>query len=89
MDRVGVASTVRLMVADWVALPLVPVITMLPVPGVAVALTETVAVPLVPGFREAGLKLTVTPDGAVACRTTDCVNPLLAATASVKVAVLA
>jgi hypothetical protein len=89
MDRVGVASTVKLVVADWVALPLVPVMAMLPVPGVAVALTETVAVLLVPGLREAGLKLTVTPDGAVACNATACVNPLLAATETVKVAVLA
>jgi hypothetical protein len=89
MDSVGVASTVRLVVADCVAFPLVPVMAILPVPGVVVALTETVAVLLVPGLSEAGLKLTVTPDDAVACSATGCVNPLVAATATVNVAVLA
>ena len=86
---VGGASTVRVVVADWVAAPLVPVMAILMLfrAGAAVV-TETVAVLLVPGFTLAGLKLTMTPLGAVAFRVTDCVYPLVAATATVKVAVL-
>jgi hypothetical protein len=49
---------------------LVPVIAMLPAPAAAEVVAETVAVVLDPGFTLAGLKVTVTPLGAVALSVT-------------------
>jgi hypothetical protein len=70
------------------AVPLVPVMVIVPVPTAAEAATETVAVALAPGFTLAGLKLTVMPMGAVALSVTPFVKPLVAVTAMVKVDVL-
>lgn len=86
--KVGGASTVRLVVADCVVVPLVPAMAMLAVPRVADDDTETVAVELAPGVTLAGLKLTETPLAAVAFSATGSVYPLLAETATVNVAVL-
>ena len=82
------ATTVTGSLAMPVKLPLVAVMAMLPAPAGAVAAAVTVAVALAPGLRLAGLKLTFTPLGAVAFRVTFCVYPLLAASATVNVAVL-
>ena len=71
--------------AVTVAAPLVPLTVIVPVPAVAVVDAVTVAVALAPGFTLAGLKLTVTPVGAVADSVTALVKPLLAATATVNV----
>lgn len=60
---------------------------MLPAPAAAEVVAETVAVVLDPDFTLAGLKVTVTPLGAVALSVTGWVYPLVADTATVKVAV--
>jgi hypothetical protein len=66
-----------------VATPLVPVTTIVPLPAAAVADGLTVTVAVLPAFKVAGLKLTVTPVGAVAARVMLLVNPLVAPTATV------
>jgi hypothetical protein len=48
--------------------PAVPFIVMVPLPAGAVADANTVAVAVAPGTTLAGLKLTLTPAGAVADR---------------------
>jgi len=80
--------TVRLAFAEVVAAPLVPVTAIVPVPMVAEVAAETVAVALAPGLTLDGLKVTVTPVGAVALSATAFVKPVLAVTATVKVVVL-
>jgi hypothetical protein len=82
------ATTVTASLAVPVKLPLVAESAMLPAPAVAVVAAVIVAVELAPGLRLAGLKLTVTPVGAVAWRVTACVYPPVAESATVKVAVL-
>ena len=64
------ATTVIPSLAVAIDEPLVPLTVMLPVPAAAVVDAVTVAVALAPGFTLVGLKLTVTPVGAVADRTT-------------------
>lgn len=86
--RLADAVMARLLVVVAEAAPLVPVIVMLPVPTTAARFTETVTMELVPGFTLAGLKLTVTPLGAVAFRATGRVYPLAVETATANVAVL-
>jgi hypothetical protein len=68
-----------------VAAPLTAFTVIAPVPAAAVVDAVTVAVALAPGFTLAGLKLTVTPVGAVADSVTAFVKPLVAPTATVKV----
>ena len=58
--------TVRLIGAEAIAAPLVPVTVMVPLPAAAVLATETVAVAFEPGIADVGLNVTVTPLGAVA-----------------------
>jgi len=65
--------------------PLAAFTAIVPVPAAAVVDAVTVAVALAPGFTLAGLKLTVTPVGAVAESVIAFVNPLVAPTATVKV----
>jgi hypothetical protein len=65
--------------------PLVALMEMVPVSAAAVAEAVTVAVALAPGLTLAGLKLTVTPFGAVAVSVTGFVKPLLAPTATANV----
>jgi hypothetical protein len=81
------ATTVTPSLAVAVDEPLRPLTTIVPVPAVAVVAAVTVAVALAPGFTLAGLKLTVTPVGAVADSVTAFVKPLVAPTATVKVVV--
>jgi hypothetical protein len=81
------AFTVTDSLDDPVNVPLLAVIAMLPAPAAAVFDAETVAVEVPPGVTLAGLKLTVTPLGAVALRVTAWVKPLAADTATVKVVV--
>jgi hypothetical protein len=85
---IGPYCTVRLVAAVALAVPLVAVAVIVPVPAVVVVAAVTVTVALPPGFTLAGLKLTVTPVGAVAFNVTALVKPLVAATATVKVMVL-
>jgi hypothetical protein len=68
-----------------VAEPLAALTVIVPLPATAAAVVVTVAVALAPGFTLAGLKLTVTPAGAVADNVTTLVKPLAAPTATVKV----
>jgi hypothetical protein len=77
--------TVRPSLAVAVAEPLVAFTVIVPVPAAAAVVVVTVAVALAPGFTLAGLKLTVTPVGAVADRVTAFVKLLAAPTATVKV----
>lgn len=65
--------------------PLAALMEMTPVSAAAVADAVTVAVALAPGFTLAGLKLTLTPAGAVAVNATALVKPVLAPTATVNV----
>jgi hypothetical protein len=86
-DALGVtvsvgATTVTAVLAVALAAPLAAVRTMDPVPAAA-ATTATVAVP--PAFTLAGLIITETPDGAVAERLIELVNPLVAPTETVYV----
>ena len=60
---------------------------MLPVPAVAVPEAETVAVAVDPDLMLAGLKVTVTPAGAVADKAMELVNPVLAETPTENVVV--
>jgi hypothetical protein len=66
-------------VTEWVALTLVPVTVITkPVPGVAPELALTVIVDDPPAVTDAGLKLTVTPDGwPLALKLTDCAEPAI------------
>jgi hypothetical protein len=77
--------TVRPSVAVAVAAPLMAFTVIVPVPAAAEAVVVTVAVALAPGLTLAGLKLTVTPAGAVAEGVTAFAKPLAAPTATVKV----
>lgn len=70
-----------------VAAPLVPLSVIVSCPVAAVAAARTVAVAVDPGITLDGLKLTVTPVGAVAVRVTGFVNPVLALTATLNVLV--
>jgi hypothetical protein len=80
--RVG-AMSVTAVLAVAVATPLVPVTVTVPEPAEAVAAPATITVAVPPGFTLVGLKLTVTPDGAVAERLIRLVNPVVAPTATV------
>ena len=88
MVKVGVPRIVTGTDVVAVVLPLTPVMVMFDVPGVAVPATVSVTVELAPGFTLTGLKLSVTPAGVVALRLTVPVNPPVAVTAKVKIAVL-
>lgn len=79
------ATTVRDSLAVAVNVPLVPVIAIVPVPAVAAVVAFTVAIEVAPGATLVGLKLTLTPLGAVAVSDTRLLNPLAAPTATVKV----
>jgi hypothetical protein len=81
------AITVTPSLAVAVDEPLRPLTTIVPVAAVDVVAAVTVAVALAPGLTLAGLKLTVTPVGAVADSVTALVNPLVAATTTVNVVV--
>jgi hypothetical protein len=70
---------------DAVAEPAMPVTAMVPAPAVAVPDAVTVAVELDPDFTLAGLKVTVTPVGAVADSTIGLVKPVLAPTPTLNV----
>jgi len=70
------------------AVPLVAVMEIVAVPGTAEAAAETVTVALAPGLTLAGLKLTVTPAGAVAFSVIALMKPDVAVTATAKVVVL-
>jgi hypothetical protein len=69
MVSVG-ATTVLLTVAVSAALALEPFTLIVPDPAVAVAAAVAVAVAVDPGLTLAGLKVTLTPLGAVAVRAT-------------------
>jgi hypothetical protein len=84
--RLGAEETVSATVVVATMPPLVPVMVMVEVPATAAEVTVNVAVALVPAFAEAGLKLSVTPLGAVAVRAGDPVNPPVPVTATVNVA---
>jgi hypothetical protein len=77
--------TVNPSLAVAVAAPLVAFTVMAPVPAAADVVVVTVAVALDPGLTLAGLKLTVTPVGAVADSVTALPKPLAAPTATLKV----
>jgi len=79
------ATTVTLSLAVAEAEPLAALTVIVPVPAAAAVDAVTVAVAFAPGFTLAGLKLTVTPAGAVAESVIAFVNPLVAPTATVKV----
>jgi hypothetical protein len=79
------ATSVTDVVAVAVATPLVPFTVTVPVPAEAVAAPATMTVAVPPGFTLAGLKATVTPEGVVAERVIELVNPLVAPTATVYV----
>jgi hypothetical protein len=86
--RVNVgATTVTPSLAVAVAEPLAAFTEIVPLPAAAVVEAETVAVALEPGLTLAGLKLTVTPVGAVADNVIAFVYPLVAPTATVNVVV--
>ena len=78
------ATTVTPSLAVAVAEPLAALTAIVPVPAAAVADAVTVAVALAPGFTLAGLKLTVTPVGAVAERVIALAKPLAAPTVTLK-----
>ena len=79
------ATTVTGSLNDAVAEPAAAFTAMVPAAAVAVPDAVTVAVALDPDFTLAGLKVTVTPLGAVADSAIGLVNPLLAATATLNV----
>lgn len=56
-------ATVRSMLTDWLEPVLVPVIVILKIPVAAVALAVSVSVEVPGGFRELGVRVTVTPGG--------------------------
>ena len=61
--RIGFAVTVRLMVAVWLTVPLVPVTVIVDVPVAAVAPTVSVRVLVAVPVMDAGAKAAVTPIG--------------------------
>jgi hypothetical protein len=72
----GAAVTVRLTVAERVAVCPLPVTVMVYVPGVVLAPALTVIVEELPAATVVGLKLIVTPDGCpLALSVTDCAAP--------------
>ena len=85
---VGVSATVREYVKFPVPEPSVPVSVIDCAPADAVDPTVIVTVEDVPGVIDAGLKLTVTPDGAFAVKATAFFPAPLSVTFSVKLAVL-
>ena len=68
--------------------PLAAVIVIAADPAAADVAADTVTVALAPGFTDAGLKLTVTPVGAVAFSVTALVKPAVAPMETVNVVVL-
>jgi hypothetical protein len=76
-----------LALADVLAAPLAPVTTTVPVPASAVVAAVIVAIASAPGLTLAGLRVTLTPVGAVALSVTALVKPVVAPTATEKVVV--
>jgi hypothetical protein len=82
--KVG-ATTVTSMLAVVVAAPLAPFTGTLYVPEAVLPATATVAVAVAPGLTVEGLKVILTPAGAVAVSATAAVYPVAAPTVMLKV----
>lgn len=81
--------TVRVTVAEWTIVPLVPVIVIVEVPAGVVLAVITVIVEVPEPDTEAGTKLAVAPAGSpLALKVTVPVNPFTAPTVTVYVALL-